>query len=88
MPDTTSKSPSSTNFRATVTSYLTDRGMTQAALARVAGKDPKHMNHVIRGTYSKPTASWADIIANALELPDEDRRKLHRAAALDQGFKL
>lgn len=78
----------STNFGNTVTGYLSDRNLSQRALARMTGKTPTHLNHVLTGRYSRPTAYWADIIANALDLTEEDSYRLHLAAAKDQGFKL
>ena len=83
------KSPClSTNFGATVTGYLQQRHMTQASLATVVGRSGSHINHVLTGRHTRATATWADIIANALELTDEERYRIHLAAARDQGFKL
>jgi len=82
------QTPPSTNFGTAVTGYLTARGMSQTALANVIGKDASHVNHVITGRYSRPTASWADLVANALDLDPEETYRLHLAAAKDQGFKL
>lgn len=79
---------SSNNFGTEVKDLLTSRSMSQAALAQAIGKSAVHLNHVICGRYSRPTASWADLVANVLDLPEEDRRKLHLAAAKDSGFKL
>jgi transcriptional regulator with XRE-family HTH domain len=82
------KTSSSTNFGQEVTSLLSSSGLSQASLARAIGKSPNHFNHVLTGRYSRPTASWADLVANALDLPDEARYRLHLAAAKDSGFKL
>jgi cyanate lyase len=62
--------------------------MSQASLARAMGKNPNHLNHVMYARYSRPTALWADLVANALDLPEEARYRLHLAAAKDSGFKL
>jgi hypothetical protein len=77
-----------TNFGQEVTSLLSAHSMSQAALARAMGKAPGHLNHKIYARYSRPTASWAELVANALDLPDEERYRLHLAAAKDSGFKL
>lgn len=82
------KLPPSTNFGAEVSTLLASRAMSQASLATAIGKSPNHLYNVMRSRYSKPTASWADLVANALDLPDQDRYRLHLAAAKDAGFKL
>jgi transcriptional regulator with XRE-family HTH domain len=82
------RSHTSTNFGQEVGSMLASRSMSQTALAQAIGKNPAHLNHVLTGRYSRPTASWADLVANALDLPDPERYRLHLAAAKDAGFKL
>lgn len=77
-----------TNFGQEVTSLLSASAMSQADLARAIGKAPGHLNHKLFARYSRPTASWAEMVANALDLPPEDRYRLHLAAAKDSGFKL
>lgn len=80
--------PKITYFGQEVTTLLSERSMSQASLARAIGKAPGHLNHKIYARYSRPTASWCDLVANALDLPDQDRYRLHLAAAKDSGFKL
>lgn len=82
------RSSSSTKFGQEVQSLLAGTTMSQTALAQAMGKNPVHFNHVVTGRYSRPTASWADLVANTLGVSDEDRYRLHLAAARDQGFKL
>lgn len=82
------KKPPTTRFGLEVSELLASSYMTYADLARAIGKAPNHLTNTLRGVYSKPTASWADLVANALDLPDEERRRLHLAAARDSGFKL
>ena len=77
-----------TNFGQEVSTMLASRSMTQAALASSINKSPNHLNHKLYGRYSHPTASWAELVANALELSEADRYRLHLAAAKDSGFKL
>lgn len=82
------KTSYSTNFGATVSTILTQRSMSQTALAQAMGRSASHVNHVLTGRYSRPTATWADLVANALDLAEDQRKAIHRAAALDNGFKL
>jgi transcriptional regulator with XRE-family HTH domain len=84
----TQKKPPSTHFGTEVSTLLASASMSQADLARAIGKTANHLGNTLRGTYSHPTASWADLVANALDLPDQERYRLHLAAARDQGFKL
>jgi hypothetical protein len=77
-----------THFGQEVQSLLSIHSMSQATLARAMDKNPNHLNHVMYARYSRPTPSWADLVANALGLSADARRQLHRAAARDQGFKL
>ena len=76
-----------TNFGEAVSSHLADRSMSQTALAQSAGMNAAYLNHTITG-YRRPTASWTDLVANALQLDDNQRKALHKAAAKDNGFNL
>jgi hypothetical protein len=80
-----------TEFGSSVSALLTERGLTQNHLAHSINKSPEYLNKTLTGAKTA-TASWADIVANALNLPPEERVKLHRAAGQDllraKGYKL
>ena len=76
-----------TNFGASVSVHLAEAKLSQAELADMLGKHPPHLNRVMTGTLpASPT--WADMVADVLKLGAEQRVALHRAAALDSGYKL
>ncbi len=75
------------HFASTVSTVLAGRGMTQTALAQAVGASPAYVNHLMTG-YRRPTANWADLVANALGVDEDMRTALHKAAAKDLGFKL
>lgn len=81
------KKSDSTNFGRSVSNTLADLDLTQNDLSERLGKNPKYVNHTMTG-YRKPSAEYVELVANALKLSEEQRIKLHRAAALDNGFKL
>ncbi|MBL8552434.1 MAG: helix-turn-helix transcriptional regulator [Hyphomonadaceae bacterium] len=56
-------------------------------MAKAAGSSQPYLNQVVRGE-RKPSADWLDLVADTMELTDEERAKLHRAGAKDQGFKI
>ena len=76
-----------TQFGDTVRSTLTASGTTQTDLANQLGTSTSYLNHTLTGR--KPVSpTWADLVADVLNLPDSERQRLHEAAAKDQGFKL
>jgi transcriptional regulator with XRE-family HTH domain len=66
---------------------LAERGVSQQALARRAGVSQPYVNQVATGK-RRASAGWIDMVATVLELSDEERERLHRAAAKDHGFKI
>ena len=61
--------------------------MSQRELADRVGASPSYLNQVMTGR-KKPDADWANLVANALGFQDEQRKRLHYAAAKDLGFDL
>lgn len=83
----TSASEYTTNFGTSVSNVLTETGTTQVGLAASAGISQPYLNQMMTGA-KKPAPEWVDIIATTLNLNEKKRRELHRAAAIDNGFKL
>ena len=75
------------SFGASVSTALAEARMTQTELAEKTGRSPAYLNQVITGR-KKPSAEWADLIANTLNLSPEQRQQLHFEAAKQHGFKL
>lgn len=76
-----------TNFGRAASSMLSARSSTQTNLAASTGKSLSYVNQTMTGA-KRPSAQWADLIADAMGLDDEERTKLHIAAAKDHGFNL
>jgi hypothetical protein len=56
-------------------------------LANNVGVSVQYLNQMM--TAARPaSAHWADLVADALKLQEHQRVGLHRAAALDNRFKL
>jgi transcriptional regulator with XRE-family HTH domain len=83
----TRKTKYDTEFGALVSRSLTEARITQPDLAERLGKSTAYVNQTLTGR-KKPSAEWADLVANTLKLTKEKRVELHRAAAKDNGFKL
>lgn len=75
-----------TNFGYAVSKILASRSMSQGVLARLTKKNASYTNHVMTG-YRKPSPEYVDLVANTLNLDAKTRARLHRDAALDNGFK-
>ena len=74
-------------FGKNVSKLLQQRKLTQEGLASAAGRSQSYTNQVINGQKA-PSAQWADLVADVLKLTPEERKKLHAAAARDNGFKI
>jgi transcriptional regulator with XRE-family HTH domain len=74
-------------FGEKVSELLRKRQLTQEGLAYAVGRSQSYTNQVINGQKA-PSARWADLVADVLQLSPKDRRKLHVAAAKDNGFKI
>lgn len=81
------KSRTDTEFGAVVSKNLTTASWTQLDLANNTGASLAYMNQMMTGR-RRPSAEWADLIADTMRLSDRQRVQLHRAAARDVGFKL
>jgi transcriptional regulator with XRE-family HTH domain len=79
--------PKRSEFGKKVSDLLKQRDLSQEQLAFAVGRSQSYTNQVINGQKS-PSAQWADLVANALDLSPEERKKLHAAAARDNGFEI
>jgi transcriptional regulator with XRE-family HTH domain len=79
--------PKRSEFGKEVSELLKRRDLTQEGLAFAVGRSQSYTNQVING-HKAPSAEWADLVANALGLSPEERKKLHAVAARDNGFKI
>jgi len=80
-------SKSYSNFGASVVSCLEQRRQTQADLSRKLGRSRSYVHQTLSG-HRKPSPEWVDIVARTLKLNEAQRLALHKAAAVDRGFKL
>jgi transcriptional regulator with XRE-family HTH domain len=74
-------------FGQNVSKLLKQRKRTQENLAYAIGRSQSYTNQIINGQKA-PSARWADLVADALKLTAQERKKLHAAAARDNGFKI
>ena len=61
--------------------------ITQNSLAHKIGVSPSYLNQMMTGRKT-PTPKWVDIVASTLKLQDDQRKKLHAAAAKDAGYDI
>lgn len=66
---------------------IEEHGTTQYGVAASAGVSQPYLNQVVRGR-RKPSADWIDLVADAMKLNAKERARLHRAGAVDNGFKI
>lgn len=80
-------SASKTEAGGALSALLSARGVSQYAVAKASSTSQGYLNQVVSGE-RRASAEWLDTIADALGLSEEERLKLHRAAARDHGFKI
>jgi transcriptional regulator with XRE-family HTH domain len=71
----------------TLSKILRTRKISQYSAAAASDTSQPYFNQVANGRRT-PSADWLNLVANALGLSDEERVKLHRAAAKDHGFEI
>jgi transcriptional regulator with XRE-family HTH domain len=76
-----------TRLAASLGDILAGRGLSQASAAARAHISQPYFNQVATGR-RRASAGWIETVANALQLDDEERAELHRAAARDHGFRI
>lgn len=76
-----------THFGSSVSATLAELDLTQNELSGKLGKHKTYVNHTITG-HRRASAAYVDLVADVLNLSNEARVKLHKAAAKDHGFKL
>ena len=74
-------------FGSAVSGILRKESSTQAWLAKEADLSQAYVSDVLNGRRSA-SGKWADLVADALKLQEEERRKLHILAARDNGFDI
>src|SRR5215472_15864057 len=79
--------PYRTSFAEALKEQLAAKELRQADLARLTDVSSSFISHTIAGRKSI-SPEWADVIANAIDASEEERFRLHRAAALEAGFKI
>jgi transcriptional regulator with XRE-family HTH domain len=75
------------HFGASARRYLAEAQATQTALATAVGVSASYANQLLTGA-KRPSPQWIDLMADAMQMNQAQRRELHRAAALDAGYKL
>jgi transcriptional regulator with XRE-family HTH domain len=76
-----------TEFGKALARQLDKRNTSQRSLASATGTSPSYVNHLLSGRKSV-SPKWADLVADVMQLEPLERQELHRAAAIDAGFKL
>jgi transcriptional regulator with XRE-family HTH domain len=71
----------------TLSKILRSRKISQYSAAAASETSQPYFNQVANGRRT-PSADWLNLVANALDLSEEERVKLHRAAAKDHGFDI
>jgi transcriptional regulator with XRE-family HTH domain len=87
MDDASEKERFRTAFGAALDAQLGRRGLTQAALAERLGTTRSYLNQTMTGRKT-PSPEWADKVADATALNDQERGDLHTAAAVAAGYKV
>lgn len=81
------RSTSKSHVGTSVSEKLTGSSLTQADLANRLNMSPSYVNQVMTGKKSS-SPRWLDLVADVLNLNEQDRERLHYAGARDAGFKL
>lgn len=66
---------------------LKKRGLTQTQTAQAVGNSQAYVNQIVTGA-RRASPEWLELIAKVLDLSDDEKRRLHRAAARDYGFRI
>ena len=85
------RSKGQTNFKKAfgeaLDAHLSVRRMSQSDLAEKTNRSVSYVNRTMTGTrFISP--EWANTVALALGLTEEETKRLHTAAAIDVGYKL
>lgn len=76
-----------TNIGSAMSVSLASNSMTATSLAAGMGISRSYVSQVMTGS-KHASPHWIDLVVRTLNLSEEDRIKLHRAAALDAGYKI
>lgn len=74
-------------FGAALAAALRAANMNQVDLARTLGKQPTYVSAIMHGRKGV-SGGTVDQIAGALNADEATTRRLHQAAAVDQGFRI
>jgi len=83
----TRNSEYATAFGKALDAQLAKRQWKQTDLARATHKSPAYINRLMTGA-AKASPEWADLVASVMRANPIERQQLHRAAALDAGYKI
>lgn len=76
-----------TAFGEALSKQLSANQTNASSLAQTIGASPAMISRMANGSRTV-SPQWADVIAKALALTSKETAALHRAAALDAGYKL
>src|SRR5258707_2984291 len=68
------------NFAEVLEEFRKKKQLKQKDLAILAGLTPGYVNHLIKGTRKVPSKETINALAGALQLDDEERESLFKAA--------
>ncbi len=73
-------------FSHALNQQLASRSLRQVDLATKVGVTPAYINRLANG--GSPSPEWVDLIADFTKATDEERTRLHVAAARAKGYKI
>src|SRR5262245_32497040 len=82
-----SKARFRTAFGRALGQSLAARSMTFHEGATAVGVTRAYVSQLSKGE-RHPSPQWLDLVADTLQMTEEERVRLHRAAAADKGYKL
>jgi len=73
-------------FSTALTGYLARHPISQSEMAKVSNVSRAYINKLANG--ATPSPEWCDLIAEITQATEEERRTLHRAAAISKGYRI
>jgi transcriptional regulator with XRE-family HTH domain len=73
-------------FGAALAEQLARHKLTQTDLAKARGVSPAYISRL--ASKSAPSPEWVDLIADTTKATEEERAKLHTAAARTRGYRI
>ena len=81
------RSKNDTAFGVSVSNALAGANLTQTDLANLTNVSPAYVSQLMTGAKA-PSIKWLNLVASTLQLQDNQRKKLHLAAAKDAGYDI